>query len=576
MAIPDPRATIGDIRRFRKVMTVLFEEGLSFFLDDIELRFLVPMRSRLKCAFSRGAKECRRAFLGANVEPPLEVRMRLAFERLGPTFVKLGQILSLRPDIVPPQFAKEFAKLQDAVRPLAPGVAEKIVERELRQPIENVFSSFDERPLAAASLAQVHRATLRNGARVAVKVRRPDVDRILKTDIHIMAYVAGLLERSFPASRRFRPTRIAREFADWTLREIDFEVEGANTDRFRAMFADDPALVIPRVHWEHTTSALLVTDLVEGIKVDDPSALKAAGIDPKELALTGLRAGLKQFFIEGFFHGDPHPGNLVVLPPAAGGDAARLGMYDFGMVGTISEKSRYELLGCLSSFLSSDVEAYVRHIVDLAEPAADADTDAFRRETRAIVTGVLYKPTDRKGVAFAFYNVLLAGAKHGVQFPADLILLGKAFFTLETMGLRLYPDIDLNETFRPYVAQALAHELSPKRLAAAAQGEAFDALYFLKHLPDRTQALFERLERGTLGVKIDLQELHDLKSEFDRQNDVRVLSLLAIAMLVGSAIVLRLDERASAVAAPLGVAGFVASSVLVVWLFALIRKRPKP
>ena len=576
MAVPDPRATIGDIRRFRKVMTVLFEEGLSFFMDDLELRYLVPMRSRMKCAFSRGARECQRAFLGVNVEPPLEVRMRLAFERLGPTFVKLGQILSLRPDIVPPQYAKEFAKLQDAVRPLGPGVAEKIVERELRQPIENVFASFEERPLAAASLAQVHRATLRNGTRVAVKVRRPGVESSLKPDIHIMAYVAGLLERSFPVSRRFRPVQLAREFADWTLREIDFEVEGANTDRFRAMFKDDPSIVIPAVYWEHTTAAVLVTELVEGIKVDDKDALVAAGIDPKALALTGLKAGLKQFFIEGFFHADPHPGNLVALPPSKEYDGLRLGIYDFGMVGTIPEKSRYELLGCFSSFINSDVEAYVRHILDVAEPAEGADADAFSREARAIVTSVLYKPTERKGVAFAFYNVLLAGAKHGVQFPSDLVLLGKAFFTLETMGLRLYPEIDLNATFRPYVVEALAHEFSPRRLAASAQGEVFDLLYFLKHLPDRTKALFERLERGTLGVKIDLQELHDLKTEFDRQNDVRVLALLAVTLLVGSAIVLRLDERASALGLPLGGAGFVAASALVVWLFILIRKRPKP
>ncbi|MEY4744618.1 MAG: hypothetical protein RL272_563, partial [Candidatus Parcubacteria bacterium] len=294
------------------------------------------------------------------------------------------------------------------------------------------------------------------------------------------------------------------------------------------------------------------------------------------LALVGLKAGFRQYFIEGFFHADPHPGNLVALPPASDGGGPRLGMYDFGMVGTITEKSRYELLSCFTSFINKDVEGYLRHILDLSEPTAGADIDAFSREVSAIVTGVLYKPTERKAIAAAFYNVLLAGARHDVQFPTDLVLLGKAFLVLETMGLRLYPEIDLEETFRPFGVEALKRELSPARLAAAAHGEAYDTLYFLKHLPDRTQALFERLERGTLGVKIDLQELHDLKAEFDRQNDVRVLSLLAVTMLVGSAIVLRLDQRAAALGIPLGAAGFAAASVLTVWLFVLIRKRPRP
>ena len=575
MSIPDPKAAIGDLKRFRQVMTVLFEEGLSFALADAEVRLLVPLKSRMKCAVSRTAKECRRAFLGAEVDPPPQVRLRRAFERLGPAFVKLGQILSLRPDIVPEDYAAEFKSLQDAVRPLAPGVAEKIVERELKQPFENVFMWFEEKPLAAASLAQVHRAKLKDGRRVAVKVRRPDVDRVLKTDIHIMTYVAGLLERSLPMSKAFRPGRLVREFADWTLREIDFEVEGANIDRFRQMFKDDGGVVVPVVHWEFVTPALLVTSLVEGVKIDDVEAMRKKRIDPEKLALIGLNAGFREFFVEGFFHADPHPGNLTALPPAEPHLPPRLGMYDFGMVGTLTERSRHELLGLFACYINKDVEGYVRHVLDLAEAGPDADVDAFVRQTKDIISGVIYKPTSKKGIAIAFYDVVLAGARHGMLFPTDLVLLGKAFLALETMGLALYPDIDLDAAFRPFVGKVLASELSPKRLTSVVQADAFDSLYFLKHLPDRTRALFERLERGTLGVKIDLQELHDLKAEFDRQNDVRVLSLLVIAAMIASAIVLRLDDTTAFLRPSLGMLGFAVSSVLAVWLFVLIARKPK-
>jgi ubiquinone biosynthesis protein len=567
MSVNPLKQTAGDLKRFRDVLTVLFEEGLSFFVDDLRLRYLVPLRSRIIMRL-RGVAPRPSA---EPPEPPLEVRFRRAFERLGPAWVKLGQVLSMRTDIIPEHFAAEFAKLQDAVRPLAPGVAEKIVEDELRQPIENVFSEFEVKPVAAASLAQVHRATLHDGTRVAVKVRRPGIERQVKTDIHILATLTRLLEEHLPESRRFRPSRVAREFADWTLRELDFEAEGANMDRFRAFFTEESSIVIPRVHWKHTTKGVLTIDLLEGVKIDDLDGLSKAGIDRKALALLGLNAGFRQFFVEGFFHADPHPGNLVALK---GENGPRLGMYDFGMVGTLSEKSRYELLSCFACFLNKDVDGYARHVLDLAENPDEGDADAFVRDVRGVVTGVLYKPTDRKGVAFAFYNVLLAGARRGIVFPADLVLLGKAFLTLETLGLRLYPEIDLDAEFRPFVGKVMREEFSPAKIAREAQSSAFDTLHFLKRLPERTRALFERIEHGEIGVRIDLKELHDLKAEFDRQNDVRILAVLAVALLVASAVVLRVDAILSAWRVPLGQAGFATSFILVIWLFLLIRKRP--
>lgn len=565
--------TIGDIRRFRQIITVFFEEGLSFFIDALRLRYLVPGRRRMICYLKSGATECRRVVLGQRVDPPMEVRFRRAFERLGPTFIKLGQILSLRPDVVPPEFIKEFAKLQDNVRTLTPGVAEKIVEDALGQPIENVFSDFDTAPIAAASLAQVHRATLKDGTRVAVKVRRPSIVETVTTDIHILAYLANLFEKHLADSKKYQPVRLAREFAAWTMAELDFTVEGANMDRFRQAFAVEPTVVVPKVYWEITRPDVLVMDLIEGVKIDDLDGLDAASIDRKELARAGLRAGFIQFFVSGFFHADPHPGNMVAmpLPPVP----ARIALLDFGIVGTLNEKTRYELVSCFLSYLNKDTESYVKHVLDLADNAESADVEGFNREVRTIITGVLYKPVESKGVAVAFYRVLLTAAKHGLRFPTDLVLVGKAFLTLETLGLRLYPEVDLDVELRPFLIDVMKRELQPANIVREMQASAFDTLHFLKRLPDRTRGLLDRLEKGEIAVRIDLQELHDLKAEFDRQNDVRVLGVLVAALLVGSSVALRLDQRLAVAGFSLGQIGFVVAIVVTIWLFVLIKRRPQ-
>ncbi len=578
------KETIGDIKRFRTVVTVLFEEGLSFFVDDLRLRYLVPLRSRMRCLVVRGAKECRRAVLGPEAPPPPEVRFRRSFERLGATFVKLGQILSTRSDLLPPQYVAEFAKLQDEVPPLAPGVAVRAVEKEFGKPIGQLFRSFERRPLAAASLAQVHRAVLADGTQVAVKIMRPGIDETVRNDIHILAYLASLLEQHVPASRRYRPLRIVKEFADWTLRELDFELEAANIGRFAENFAGDPEVIIPRVHWPLTSKAVLTMDYVAGIKISDRAAMKRARIDGKQAALLGLRFGFKQLFTDGFFHGDPHPGNMVAIPPdkpKKGQDPSevpglRLGLYDFGIVGSISERIRFELISCFLSFANKDVESYIKHVLELAESVEGADVGAFAVAARNDLTGIIYKPTDKKRVGASFYNVLMSGARHGIQFSRELLLVGKTLLTIENVGLGLYPDIDLGETIKPYLNEVFRQEFNPKKIVHDARTTAFDTFYLLKHLPEQTRRLMERLSSGEIGVKIDLQELRDLKAEFDRQNDIRVMAVMAAALLLASAAALRLDQTAAAWGLDIGRLGLGVSLILIAWVFYLVSRPPKP
>ncbi|MBU0625850.1 hypothetical protein KKF05_05985 [Patescibacteria group bacterium] len=582
-AFPKFRNAVGNLKRFRTVVTVLFEEGFSYLIDEMNLRYLVPFRARFFFSLKKKAWASGQVVGVKIIETPPEVRLRRTMERLGPTFMKLGQLLSVRSDILPPEYTREFSKLQDKGPIMNPGVAEKIIETELGMPIENIFASFDEQPIAAASLAQVHRATLRDGTPVAVKVRRLGIEEIVQTDIHILAYLAQLFAKHFPVSRRFRPVRLVREFADWTLREIDFEIEGAHTDMFRESFARLPEVVVPKVYWEFSSRSVLVTDFLSGFKVDDLAALDQQKVDRHELARIGLRIGLRMFLVDGFFHADPHPGNLVVLPatPSSSvrgkeiiGQPLRLGLYDFGQVGRLTDRIRIELISCFMSFIERKEEIYIKHILDVSEQEEDADVQSFRSQVQTILVSVMHKPTEKKGLASAFYQVLLAGAQYGILFPAELILLAKSFLTIERNGLRLWPDINLEEELRPLMAEVVKEELNPARLVADLKTTAFDNLYLLRHLPEQTQTLLERLNRGEIGVKLNLQELRDLKKEFDRQNDVRVLALLAVALLISSAVVLRLDIKASAFGISLGSLGFMVASVVVLWLFFLIKRRP--
>jgi ubiquinone biosynthesis protein len=345
---------------------------------------------------------------------------------------------------------------------------------------------------------------------------------------------------------------------------------------FRDNFASWSDIVVPKVHWDFTSRAVLVADLLEGIKIDDFEALKQHQVDQHELARIGLRAGLHMFLVDGFFHGDPHPGNLIVLPAEGGeeGRPLRLGLFDFGMIGRVSEKHRSELLSCFISYLEGNPEAYIKHVLDISELDNEANVPAFVSRAQTILTGVMHKPTEKKGIAYAFYEVLMSGAQNGVLFPSDLVLLAKAYVIIENTGFSLWPDIDLEEELRPYLIEVIKNELDPARLVSDLKTSAFDSLYFLRHLPEQTQSLLQRLEKGEVGVKLNLQELRDLKEEFDRQNDVRVLALLAAALLIASAAVLRLDIKAAALGLSLGQIGFVVAIVVVLWLFVLIRKRP--
>ncbi len=420
----------------------------------------------------------------AGIPAPL---LRQTLEKLGPTFVKLGQVLSLRPDFVGEELSDELSKLQSDVTPFPFEDVERIIREDLGGPPDAVFRSFDRQPVAAASLAQVHRAFLDHGEEVAVKVQRPGIRKVIDQDIGILLALTRLAERLLPAVRPYSPVQVVKEFADWTRRELDFAVEGRNADRFRFAFAGNPHIKVPAIYWDYTTSRVLTMEYIHGVRTDDLAAVEKEGLDRKLLALHGVDAQLQQILVDGFFHADPHPGNSFAI------EGNGLCFYDFGMVGYLNEEQRRELTSCLVAFANKNIERFLAHFLRLARVTEASDTAGFEKDAYEVLSELFFSPAN-PSIAWIFFRLINKGAARKIGFPADLALFSKAIITTEAMGLALYPDFDFNDHLAPSVKKAFETYVDPSRLRASMANDLIDYTALVKELPDRARDWL--LERG--------------------------------------------------------------------------------
>ena len=558
MAILNLKSKIEDLNRLRQIITVFFEAGFGFIIDRLRLRYLVPLRLRLSQRFKR-----LKAPAKPEIKPP-QVRLRESFEKLGPSFMKLGQILSLRPDLVGFEYAKELEKLQSRAATFSFEQVEKIIQKEFGRPIETLFKSFEKKAFAAASLAQVHRAVLKDGTQAAVKVQRPNIEETIKKDIHILFFLAFLLEKYIPESKPLRPTQVVKEFAAWTMRELDFKVEATNTERFRYNLKDEPDIKIPKVYWDLTSQKVLTMEFVDGVKLDEEERLAKMKLSRELLARNAVKVLLKQFLIDGFFHADPHPGNFFVLKNNI------ICLHDFGMVGYVSPEMRSEMVSYFMSFINQDMENSLKHLLDVAEVREGSDVEGFKQEVSSILSAWFYSPA-KESIATSFFKAISASVKYNIVFPSNLVLLGKAMLATEAMAKRFYPKFDFNEQFAAFVGMVYRSAFDPRAAAKDFQDNMFDYLAFLKKLPEHTLKLLEKFEKGDIGVKINIEEFIEVKEEIDRQNDVRILAGLTAITLLTSALVMNIEE-ARIFGISLGRIGLLIGFVLIIWLFNLVRK----
>jgi ubiquinone biosynthesis protein len=491
-------------------------------------------------------------------------RVRHALQDLGPTFVKLGQILATRVDLFAPEWIAQFEKLQDQTPPAPYDEVRAQLVEDLGAPPETLFVAFDPAPIAAGSIAQVHRARLADGSEVAVKVRRPGIRPVVEADLRLLARLAGLLEGHVDEFARFHAREVVRQFTRTMRAELDLAAECRNAERVAQGFRDDPAIVVPKVYWEWTGERVNVQAYIDGTPSRDPAALDAAGFDRRVLAHRGAQAMLKMVLEHGFFHADPHPGNLFYLP------GNRVAFIDFGMAGHLSARRRDELVRLLSGLAGRDADAVVEVLLDWADGGrVDAgklalDVDAFIDRYHGVPLQEL-----RMGAMLADMTALLR--EHSLALPADLALVLKACVTLETYGRGLDPDFDMVGEAAPFLHAATFARSGPAALAKRGWRAAAALGAIAGDLPQDLRELIRSARSGRLQMHVDLTSLQSFGRQVDTSANRLAIGIVTAALIIGSAIVMTIQGGPLLFGLPLfGVLGFAGALVGGAWLFVSI------
>jgi len=551
---------LKSLGRLRHVASVLSRHGYGWLVINLHLDRFVPFRRRL---LRRGPSEAEAP------GPTTAAQVAHILEELGPTYVKLGQVLGSRADLLPPEFVEEFRKLQDRVSPFPTSEARAAIERELGGPVERFFDEFGPEPFAAGSIAQAYSARTKDGLRVVVKVRRPGIGEVLSADLDILRRLAELAERYVPEYRLFRPVMLVEEFGQTVRREIDFIAEASNTQRFAETFAGMASIRVPRVLWNLTTAGVLTLERLEGIPIYDKDALAAAGADRKRVAANLADCFMRQYFELGLFHADPHAGNLVVQAPAT------IGILDFGQIGRMSDTMRARLGTALIAALHREFDIVVDVLDDLGALPDEVDTERLKADLSALVDKYAGIPIRRVDLRALFEELTAAARRHRAVLPRDFVLLGKSLVTMGGVALDLDPDMSMGEVVRPKVQALVAEKVSPKHVLRQAATSAYHLVSLAEQGPRELRHLARKILRGRLQIAFRHENLDRFIHELDRSSNRIAFAMVVAATILGSAILLlsRTGPNVPGTDVPvLGILGFLFAGFLGAWLaFAILR-----
>lgn len=548
--------TYRHVVRLRQILDVLLAEGFGFVVVQMNLHKLIGLPRRL------------RRYVTAEATPlTFPEQLRRVVEELGPTFIKFGQMLAGRADLLPAAYIREFNQLQDRVAPLPWPRLQRVVEGELGRPVGEVFASFDPEPLASASLAQVYAATLPEGEEVVVKIQRPGIREIIRDDVEILAWLAGVLEERFPEVKPLQPRELVEEFAVTIKREIDFATEAGHTDRLRHNLASFDGVRVPRVFWEYTTDRLLVVERCEGLRADDVAALEAAGHNREKLAERLVTCFLKQVFEDGFYHADPHPGNVLI---SAAGEILLL---DCGAVGYLSGDHLNSLGAILVAFNDGDYERVATEVLRLGAADEWVDLPRFKNDAAAVVGRYYAMPLRYLRIGAMLEEITVLASRNGVRLPRDLVLLAKTIMLVENLARKLYPSLRLLDLAGPFARKLVAQRYSPVTLAKGLAAGVHDLNYYMAEIPRDFNLLLKKFLRGSVKLDLAHEGLSRALTELDRSTNRLAFALVVASIIVGSAMIFVAEVGPALLGySVIGIVGFVAAGFLGLWLaWAVLR-----
>jgi len=522
--------------RYLQISRVLTRHGLGYFIDALGLERWV--RADLP---SIGRPREREKHTRAQ-------HVRLVMEELGPTAVKIGQILSTRPDLLSPAFQHELEKLQDSAKPVPSDVIREAVLEELGAPPEELFAAFDTTPLASASIGQAHAAVLSDGSEVVVKVRRPGVVEEVEGDLEILRTLAVQASRRWTVAADYDVVGLARDFAETLRAELDYLQEGHNAERFAANFAGDPDIRVPAVHWDTTTSRVLTLERLRGMKISDIAALAAAGVDRSALAARATRLLADMVFEHGFFHADPHPGNFLIE------DDGRIGLLDYGMVGEVDERSREHLAMLLAAFDARDPARIATAFATVGVTEHRVDKARLTADATRLLHSYEGLPLGRLKVGDVVRDVLAILRRHHLALPPDLALVVKMIVMTEGLGASLDPDFQLGRILGPYARRLVRRQFDPLALARRVRQVGTEAAALGVELPGQLARLLDVLDREGVSVSLNTDELEPLITRVERIGNRLVVGIVVSAGIgalatLGSTDVDRLRPHETKVAA---------------------------